>query len=206
MLSFLNLMEIISHPTLLKFEEPYLYKAQDKMEVLARCVQTMDHLPAGQTSHTFAGVLWMCISIHPCVCGSSIHLGAGHPSICVWVIHPSVCRSSIHLCAGHPSVCVHPSICVRVIHPSVCGSLSVGSISAGSLDLSFIKEAVRELLHSRRTLKASYGFGYYIRGNTARRMFENMQVQWIVPPPVPSPPPPPPPPPHHPSPPPSPPP
>ena len=42
--------------------------------------------------------------------------------------------------------------------------------------MSFIEEAVRELLHSRRTLKASYGFGYYIKGNTARRMFENMQV------------------------------
>ena len=42
--------------------------------------------------------------------------------------------------------------------------------------MSFIEEAVRELLQSRRTLKASYGFGYYIKGNTARRMFENMQV------------------------------
>lgn len=42
--------------------------------------------------------------------------------------------------------------------------------------MSFIEDAVRELLHSRRTLKASYGFGYYIKGNTARRTFENMQV------------------------------
>lgn len=54
--------------------------------------------------------------------------------------------------------------------------LPPGGISAGSLDMSFIEDAVRELLHSRRTLKASYGFGYYIQGNTARRIFENMQV------------------------------
>ena len=47
--------------------------------------------------------------------------------------------------------------------------------------MSFIEDAVRELLHSRRTLKASYGFGYYIQGNTARRIFENMQVLSLPP-------------------------
>lgn len=44
------------------------------------------------------------------------------------------------------------------------------------LDMSFIEEAVRELLAARRVLLASYAFGYYVEGRTARREFENMQV------------------------------
>ena len=40
----------------------------------------------------------------------------------------------------------------------------------------FIEEAVNELLKDRRVLRASYGFGYFIQGYTARRQFENMQV------------------------------
>ena len=42
--------------------------------------------------------------------------------------------------------------------------------------MSFIEEAIRELLAARRVLIASYAFGYYVEGNQARRMFENMQV------------------------------
>ena len=52
-----------------------------------------------------------------------------------------------------------------------------GSVSAGTLDMSFIEEAVKELLRARRVLQASYAFGYYVKGNTPRRYFENLQVQ-----------------------------
>ena len=45
-----------------------------------------------------------------------------------------------------------------------------------SVDMSFIEEAIRELLASRRILIASYAFGYYVEGNRGRRMFENIQV------------------------------
>ena len=48
---------------------------------------------------------------------------------------------------------------------------------AVTLDMSFIEEAVRELLQSRRVLKASYGFGYYVKGNTAKTIFESLQVR-----------------------------
>ena len=52
--------------------------------------------------------------------------------------------------------------------------------ASDSLDLSFIEEAVRELLAARRVLIASYPFSYYIQGSTARRAFENMQVSYPV--------------------------
>lgn len=45
-----------------------------------------------------------------------------------------------------------------------------------SVDMSFIEEAIRELLASRRVLIASYPFGYYVNGHRARRFFENIQV------------------------------
>ena len=46
-----------------------------------------------------------------------------------------------------------------------------------SVDMSFIEEAIRELLAARRILIASYAFGYYVKGKRARRLFENMQVR-----------------------------
>ena len=42
--------------------------------------------------------------------------------------------------------------------------------------MSFIEEAVKELLKDRRVLRASYGFGYFIQSKVAQRQFENMQV------------------------------
>ena len=45
-----------------------------------------------------------------------------------------------------------------------------------SMDMTFIEEAIRELLSSRRILIASYPFGYYVEGGRARRLFENIQV------------------------------
>ena len=42
--------------------------------------------------------------------------------------------------------------------------------------MSFIEEAVQELLKDRRVLRASYGFGYFIYSKVAQRQFENMQV------------------------------
>ena len=44
------------------------------------------------------------------------------------------------------------------------------------LDMTFIEEAIRELLAARRVLIASYAYGYLLKGKQAQRMFENMQV------------------------------
>ena len=44
------------------------------------------------------------------------------------------------------------------------------------LDMSFIEEAIRELLAARRVLIASYAFGYSVRGRHAQRTFEKIQV------------------------------
>lgn len=44
------------------------------------------------------------------------------------------------------------------------------------LDLSFIQEAVVELLKGRRVLKATYAYGYYLTGLISKKQFEHMQV------------------------------
>lgn len=46
--------------------------------------------------------------------------------------------------------------------------------------LSFIEDAVKELLKDRRVLRSSYGFGYFIHSKVAQRQFENMQVGSVV--------------------------
>lgn len=51
---------------------------------------------------------------------------------------------------------------------------------SGPLDLTFIEEAVRELLAARRVLIASYGFGYYLKGRNLVYRFENDQVHVCV--------------------------
>ena len=45
-----------------------------------------------------------------------------------------------------------------------------------SVDLSFIREAVQELLKCRRVLKATYCYGYYLTGLVSKKQFEHMQV------------------------------
>lgn len=45
-----------------------------------------------------------------------------------------------------------------------------------AVDLSFIREAVKELLKCRRVLKATYCCGYYITGLVSKKQFEHMQV------------------------------
>lgn len=63
---------------------------------------------------------------------------------------------------------------------SVGGELSSrhGSMSVGTrqLDLSFIQDAVQELLKCRRVLKATYPYGYYLTGIVSKKQFEHMQV------------------------------
>lgn len=54
-------------------------------------------------------------------------------------------------------------------------SLSLGA-KVGPEFMTFIEEAVKELLKDRRILRASYGFGYFIQSRVAQRQFENMQV------------------------------
>ncbi len=44
------------------------------------------------------------------------------------------------------------------------------------VDLSFIRDAILELLKCRRVLKASYCYGYYLHGQVSPRQFEHMQV------------------------------
>ena len=45
------------------------------------------------------------------------------------------------------------------------------------VDLSFIRDAVVELLKCRRVLKASYGYGFYLKRLVSTRQFEHMQVR-----------------------------
>ena len=45
-----------------------------------------------------------------------------------------------------------------------------------NLDLSFIQDAVQELLRCRQVLKATYCCGYYLTGIVSKRQFEHMQV------------------------------
>ncbi len=42
-------------------------------------------------------------------------------------------------------------------------------------DMTFIEEAVRELLHCRRVLQASYPYSYYLKTPYQRRSFEGLQ-------------------------------
>ena len=58
--------------------------------------------------------------------------------------------------------------------PPVGGS---GAQAVSRVDLSFIRDAVRELLRCRRVLKASYCYGYYLQGLLSTKQFEYMQVQ-----------------------------
>lgn len=54
-----------------------------------------------------------------------------------------------------------------------------GSVSVGRgrrLDLTFIQDAVQELLKCRRVLKASYCYGYYLTGIISKKQFEHMQA------------------------------
>lgn len=57
------------------------------------------------------------------------------------------------------------------------GSDSSAQVIAGSrqLDLSFIHDAVQELLKCRQVLKATYCFGYYLTGIISKKQFEHMQ-------------------------------
>lgn len=48
------------------------------------------------------------------------------------------------------------------------------------LDLSFIQEAVEELLRCRRVLKATYAYGYYLTGIVSKKQFEHMQVSRVL--------------------------
>ena len=58
------------------------------------------------------------------------------------------------------------------------GSDSSAQVAAESrqLDLSFIHDAVQELLKCRQVLKATYCFGYYLSGIISKKQFEHMQV------------------------------
>ena len=55
---------------------------------------------------------------------------------------------------------------------------SIRCLETGSrhLDLSFIQEAVEELLKCRRVLKATYAYGFYLTGIISTKQFEHMQV------------------------------
>ena len=61
--------------------------------------------------------------------------------------------------------------------PPVGGS---GAPAVSRVDLSFIKDAVRELLRCRRVLKATYCYGYYLQGLLSTKQFEYMQVQCSI--------------------------
>ncbi len=51
------------------------------------------------------------------------------------------------------------------------------SVAGGrKLDLTFIQDAVQELLKCRRVLKATYCYGYYLNGIISKKQFEHMQV------------------------------
>lgn len=54
------------------------------------------------------------------------------------------------------------------------------SAISSTLDLSFIQEAVDELLRCRRVLKATYAYGYYLTGIVSKKQFEHMQVCTVV--------------------------
>lgn len=55
------------------------------------------------------------------------------------------------------------------------GSQRHASVST-RIDLSFIEDAVLELLKCRRILKATYCYGYYLTGIVSKKQFEHMQV------------------------------
>lgn len=54
-----------------------------------------------------------------------------------------------------------------------------GSVRSRQLDLSFIQDAVQELLKCRRVLKATYCYGYYLTGIISKKQFEHMQVSIV---------------------------
>ena len=57
---------------------------------------------------------------------------------------------------------------------------SVQHLESGQeVDLSFIHEAVEELLKCRRVLKATYAYGYYLTGIISTKQFEHMQVRTV---------------------------
>lgn len=56
---------------------------------------------------------------------------------------------------------------------------TIGILGGRKLDLTFIQDAVQELLKCRRVLKASYCYGYYLTGIVSKKQFEHMQVSVI---------------------------
>lgn len=61
---------------------------------------------------------------------------------------------------------------------ALSGRVHQASFTLGirNLDLSFIQDAVQELLRCRQVLKATYCCGYYLTGIVSKRQFEHMQV------------------------------
>ena len=151
---------IVHNHCLLQLEEPLLDKAQNKMDELERSILQME---ASTNNHTTTHPLATSHSPDGLTILMGNILGGGTSTAPV---------SRTTCVAGAPVIVDPPALLGGKVEGDGCSSVTVRP----AVDLSFIRDAVKELLKCRRVLKATYCYGYYITGLVSKKQFEHMQV------------------------------